>query len=200
MTPQRAFDRLMALSLWSWAVLGLTATPPADRATLVRLTIAAVHAVVGWLFWRRGPLRCNGPWWTLAAALPALLITGWATKNAAAPAQWLMAAQVLFAGGASFALIAFCSLGKSFAILPALRGVVISGPYGWIRHPAYFGELIMLIGCTLASSGRWAWAPLIIALPLIVLRVLVEEYVLMTEPRYVEYARTVRWRLAPGVW
>ena len=47
-------------------------------------------------------------------------------------------------------LVAKIHLGRSFALLPANRGVVCSGPYKWVRHPIYLGYLLVHIGFLLS--------------------------------------------------
>src|SRR5512133_1092983 len=35
------------------------------------------------------------------------------------------------------------SIGKCFGIAPADRGLIMRGPYRWVRHPMYLGELVL---------------------------------------------------------
>jgi protein-S-isoprenylcysteine O-methyltransferase Ste14 len=42
-------------------------------------------------------------------------------------------------------------LGRSFGLLPAQRGLVVVGPYRFVRHPIYFGYLIGHIGFLLVN-------------------------------------------------
>ncbi len=77
--------------------------------------------------------------------------------------------------------------------------MVARGPYRLVRHPAYAGESLMLIGCIAAIGGlAWLWLP--VMLPVLIARIIAEERVLRQLPAYVEYADCVRWRLIPGVW
>ncbi|MCP3960250.1 MAG: hypothetical protein GY719_20600 [bacterium] len=94
----------------------------------------------------------------------------------------------------------FLCLGRSFAILPALRGVVVRGSYRLVRHPAYAGELLMIAGCVVARPVAGSVAALLLAVPLVALRIRAEEELLMSRERYRSYAEQVRWRLVPGVW
>lgn len=55
--------------------------------------------------------------------------------------------------GYAFAIWALCHLGRSFAILVAVRKVVTTGPYARMRHPIYLGYLIDLCGLQLASGS-----------------------------------------------
>jgi protein-S-isoprenylcysteine O-methyltransferase Ste14 len=55
--------------------------------------------------------------------------------------------------GYAFAIWALCHLGRSFALLVAVRKVVSSGPYARVRHPIYLGYLVDLCGLQLASGS-----------------------------------------------
>lgn len=94
-------------------------------------------------------------------------------------------------------LWAFWSLGSSFAIAPAARRLVISGPYRYLRHPMYAGELFSLLGFCFGSSLLWNWSVLLVFALSIGYRISQEERLLK---RYAVYAYFVKWRLMPGVW
>jgi protein-S-isoprenylcysteine O-methyltransferase Ste14 len=94
-------------------------------------------------------------------------------------------------------LWAFWSLGSSFAIAPAARRLVISGPYRYLRHPMYAGELSSLVGFCIGSPLVWNWVVLLIFTVSIGYRISQEERLLK---RYAVYAHFVKWRLMPGVW
>ena len=120
------------------------------------------------------------------ASLPALLVSGWALRCAASLDA---ACPVVFLIGGSLAVISFLYLGHCFAILPAIRGTVTHGPFRVIRHPAYLGELVMILSCWLAAPRGPNIVPLLVAIPLVALRILTEEQVLSNSPAYVEYSR-----------
>lgn len=89
-------------------------------------------------------------------------------------------------------------LGKRFGIAPADRGLVIHGPYRFIRHPMYLGELTLRGALVAASSQPFASGLLFIVLVAIqVLRACREEQIIAG---YRNYAQQVRFRLIPGVW
>jgi protein-S-isoprenylcysteine O-methyltransferase Ste14 len=79
--------------------------------------------------------------------------------------------------------------------------VVSTGPYAWVRHPGYLGGCIIwytaaLVGGSWCALGTAALISLVYAF-----RIVREERVLREGlDGYVEYTRTVRYRLVPGVW
>ena len=79
--------------------------------------------------------------------------------------------------------------------------LVTSGPYGYVRHPAYAVSPFLLIGGGLAL-GSWLAALLGLLMVLPVLRRTAQEDRVLREQLegYAAYAEEVRYRLFPGVW
>jgi protein-S-isoprenylcysteine O-methyltransferase Ste14 len=88
-----------------------------------------------------------------------------------------------------------------FAASPSPHSALeIRGPYRWVRHPIYFGWVLMVFGAPAMTASRLLFATistlyLVIAIPF-------EERSLGEEfgAAYAEYRQKVRWRLLPGVW
>jgi protein-S-isoprenylcysteine O-methyltransferase Ste14 len=79
--------------------------------------------------------------------------------------------------------------------------VILTGMYGFIRHPMYFGALFLFVGTPLALGSWWALLLLPLFLLILVARILNEEKVLVRDlPGYVEYTHKVRHRLIPNIW
>jgi protein-S-isoprenylcysteine O-methyltransferase Ste14 len=79
--------------------------------------------------------------------------------------------------------------------------VVSTGLYGYVRHPMYFGILIMYIPTPIALGSYWGLIPMVTIPFALVLRILNEEKVLRNElPGYKEYCQRTRYRLIPFVW
>jgi protein-S-isoprenylcysteine O-methyltransferase Ste14 len=97
------------------------------------------------------------------------------------------------------------SLGESFGIAPADRGLVYKGPYRFMRHPMYLGALVIagaaVFGSLRIDALRWqdGWNLSILALAsaCAIYRIRKEEALIQG---YSAYAKVVRWRLIPGVW
>lgn len=91
------------------------------------------------------------------------------------------------------------TLGRSFALLPANRGVVCSGVYRLVRHPIYMGYLVTHVAFLLASPTIWNLVSLLVADTALLARAVCEEQTLAKDPAYREYQTRVRWRVAPGL-
>ncbi|SAL71781.1 putative protein-S-isoprenylcysteine methyltransferase-like protein [Caballeronia udeis] len=101
--------------------------------------------------------------------------------------------------GLAIQVSAKLSLRRSFGILPANRGVVVSGPYRFLRHPIYFGYFVSQAGFLLSNFGIRNLVVLLLLWALQMFRVVREERVLVKDARYREYAARVRYRFIPGV-
>lgn len=164
---------------------GRPAAPPSrDRGTKGVLALTLFLAVLGGV--------------EVARFVPALRVgadtwTGWAIGIS------------ILALGFGLRVWAVWSLGRYFrrevTIEPG-QSVCTSGPYRFVRHPAYLGDLLIVFGFV-GASGSWvaAAAGTAIALAGHLPRILVEEKTLregLGEP-YERYA-SGHARLLPGVW
>jgi protein-S-isoprenylcysteine O-methyltransferase Ste14 len=79
--------------------------------------------------------------------------------------------------------------------------VVTSGPYRLVRHPGYSGGLLLLLSAGFALGSWIAMTPILLMLPLMVRRTLIEESMLANAlPGYADYMQRVRSRIVPGIW
>jgi protein-S-isoprenylcysteine O-methyltransferase Ste14 len=91
------------------------------------------------------------------------------------------------------------TLGRSFGIAPANRGVVIAGPYGFVRHPIYAGYVLTHVGFACAYPTGWNVALVVLTDAALMIRALYEERVLAKDRMYQTYCRRVAWHVVPGV-
>lgn len=79
--------------------------------------------------------------------------------------------------------------------------LVSTGLYGLVRHPMYFGAVLMMFGTPLALGSYWALLVSIVSIPVFGVRITDEEKMLRAElDGYDEYTRKVRYRLLPYLW
>ena len=119
-----------------------------------------------------------------------------ATVTALAPE---LATVLLSAAGLSVVIAGKVSLGRSFGLMPANRGVVSGGLYRLVRHPIYMGYLITHSGFVAANPTLWNVVMLVGADIALMWRAVCEEQTLSRDASYREYQQTVRWRVVPGV-
>jgi len=79
--------------------------------------------------------------------------------------------------------------------------VVTSGPYRFVRHPGYTGIAAFTLATPLILNSRWAFVPAVVTAAVTGLRTALEDRTLHNELEgYADYARRVKYRLAPPVW
>jgi protein-S-isoprenylcysteine O-methyltransferase Ste14 len=101
--------------------------------------------------------------------------------------------------GLFIVIVAKLSLGRSFGVMPANRGIICSGLYRIVRHPIYAGYVITDTGFLLAHPTWWNAVALVGADVALVVRALYEERTLGADAAYADYLGRVRWRIVPGV-
>ena len=180
----------LAFFTFAAAISALAAWEPPS----VLAWLAALHnAILAWLYARRIPAReydQHGLWLGLLAAVLPL----------AAPYPEKVPPISLVIGILGYALViwSLLVLGTRFGIAPADRGLVANGPYRFVRHPMYLGELVLRLALVATSPQPFLAAGLFVVLAAIqVLRAIREERIIAGYPGY---AVQVRYRLIPGVW
>jgi protein-S-isoprenylcysteine O-methyltransferase Ste14 len=81
------------------------------------------------------------------------------------------------------------------------HAVCDSGPYRFVRHPGYAGNIPPLAGIVLALGSVWTLIPAAAALIVVMVRTALEDRTLRDElPGYRDYSGVVRYRLIPGIY
>jgi protein-S-isoprenylcysteine O-methyltransferase Ste14 len=91
------------------------------------------------------------------------------------------------------------TLGRSFGIVAANRGVVQSGPYLVVRHPIYVGYLVSHVAFLAAYPSAANLAIGLTSDIALVARALIEERTLVRDESYRMYCQRVAWHFVPGV-
>lgn len=102
--------------------------------------------------------------------------------------------------GIALQLGASISLGRSFGLVPANRGIKTGGLYRLVRHPFYFSYLITQAGYIINNPSTRNILVLAVGIGFQVVRIRYEERLLLGDAAYAAYTRSVRWHLVPGLW
>ena len=80
--------------------------------------------------------------------------------------------------------------------------LIDTGPYRIVRHPGYLGTILsFILSAPLLLGSWWAFVPAAASTASLIVRTALEDRTLRTElAGYEDYARRVRYRLAPGIW
>ena len=164
--------------------------------------VYAFYTLIIWAYLRRGPaVATSGSVTAHACAVVATLAPfAMPLLRATPPGPGRqLAADSLVLAGVAWSVWSMHSLGTNLSVLAQARGIADGGPYRWMRHPLYAGELVSSLGLAIAS---WSPAALGLWLALCAMqgyRALREEQVLLRAlPGYRAYrARTAA--LLPGI-
>jgi protein-S-isoprenylcysteine O-methyltransferase Ste14 len=120
-----------------------------------------------------------------------------------APGAYHAAGFLLLVSGACFRLRAIASLGIYYShVVRKIEGhkIIDTGPYRYLRHPAYAGMIAAHLGITVFYFNYITCAIFVLLLiPSIIVRILVEEKTLMTIKGYEDFSKN-RKRIIPFVW
>jgi protein-S-isoprenylcysteine O-methyltransferase Ste14 len=109
-------------------------------------------------------------------------------------------ADVLLCCGMAWAVWSLRYLDRSLSVLAQAREVVVRGPYRWVRHPLYLGEVVAGLGLALAANSYAALALWIAMCGLQIYRAVREEQVLLQAlPAYRSYRGSTA-ALLPGIY
>lgn len=121
------------------------------------------------------------------------------------PAGWIVGAYIIYLLGNSLAGWAINSnpffSAESRIQTDRAQKVSNTGPYRFVRHPAYSAAFLLWITTGPMLESWWAVFPGFLAGSMMVIRTVFEDRMLIAElSGYVEYAKQVRYRLLPGIW
>lgn len=193
------FERVLLLSLYSWLVTRIVSAYANSGDLTTLLLLPSEGLILVFLLLRGAPTRISQSWsdWMVAlgaTACPMLVVP--AVSPALIPPA---AGASLMLAGLIIQLYAKLSLGRRISCVPAYRGLVVSGPYRFVRHPMYAGYLVGHGAFLLANPSVWNLLVYSASILLQVTRILAEERLLEADPEYEQYRRKVRHRLVPGL-
>jgi protein-S-isoprenylcysteine O-methyltransferase Ste14 len=162
----------------------------------------AFYALVIFCYLRRGPAATTSGSVTAHAAAVAATWLPFALpllRGAPPGAVRQAVADLLLVFGTTWAVWSLYYLGRNVSVLAQARGLADRGPYRWVRHPLYLGELVSSLGVAVAANSLAAAVIWLMLCSLQVYRALQEERVLLHAlPDYRSYrSRTAA--LVPGL-
>ena len=108
--------------------------------------------------------------------------------------------EILQLVGIVIALVSLGTLGRSFGIVAANRGVKTFGPYKLVRHPAYAGYLITYLGYVAENPSPLNIGLLCLGTAFQLVRIREEEKLLSSDSDYQKYRASVCYRLIPRLY
>lgn len=169
---------------------------------LSTMLICAFYLLTIWCYLRRGPAVATSR--SVTAHLAALAAT-WAPfalpllrgGNPGTAQQTV--ADLLIVVGMTWSVWSLRSLGRNVSVLAQARAVADTGPYRWVRHPLYAGEIVAGLGLAISANSLAAGAVWLATVALQVYRAVREEQVLLQAlPGYARYRERTA-ALLPGV-
>jgi protein-S-isoprenylcysteine O-methyltransferase Ste14 len=127
------------------------------------VTVVFLALVVGLFIVRRRGIR--GAHATFLPGLVALLgtfllnIVAYLPIEDTTSTESLLASSIVVIAGTLWTMWSLAALGRCFGLFPEVRGLVTRGPYRFVRHPVYLGEILSAVGLLLAKPN-----PLILVL------------------------------------
>ncbi len=115
------------------------------------------------------------------------------------PAASPALAGALILAGLSLQVWAKLTLRRGFGIAPADRGLVIGGPYRYVRHPMYLGYLLGWIGFYALNPTVWNTNVYLLCALMQWVRIEAEEAVLSGSPDHAAYRAKVPHLILPGL-
>ena len=184
---------LLPASVWLFMIfMGLNTPFPPSLPVIGLVLINSV--VLLFLVIRRDPARLGGKM-DLAIALAGTFTVTFLDKRSLDDTK-LVPTIIQLVGLLGWAY-ALSTLGRSFGLVAADRGLVKHGPYRLVRHPIYAFEIVFFLGYLAAVPTPRSAVIIGVWVALQCLRIFREERII---DGYSAYAQNVRWRLIPFVW
>ncbi|MBF0440091.1 MAG: membrane protein insertion efficiency factor YidD [Magnetococcales bacterium] len=139
----------------------------------------------------------NGPFWQWILHHPGGI--EWFALIRQTPHQ-ITTGLLIMAGGEALTVWGLWRLRASFSIFTEVRALVLTGPYKWLRHPLYTGEILSSWGYAIAVPNRLTLGGSLLFSALQIWRASLEENKLLQHhPNYRHYQQTTGFLLPKGL-
>jgi protein-S-isoprenylcysteine O-methyltransferase Ste14 len=128
---------------------------------LTTALVCVFYALIIWCYLRRGPAIATGRSVTAHVAAVVAMLTPFVFPlldgtPPGAVEQW--AGDAPLAAGTGWAVWSLRALGRNVSVIAQARDLVVGGPYRWVRHPLYTGEIVSSLGLALTAGNLAALA------------------------------------------
>jgi protein-S-isoprenylcysteine O-methyltransferase Ste14 len=204
--PAYVFALPLAARVWGlWYRLAVGGTSLRAQAGLLQeaVTVIFLLLVVVLFIVRRRAIRGEHATWVpgLVALVGTFLlnVVAYLPVEDTTSTESLLASSAVVILGTLFTIWSLATLGRCFGLFPEVRGLVMRGPYRFVRHPVYVGEIVSAAGLLLAKPHPLIVLIFAVFVGLQYWRTLYEERALSAAfpDQYPAYARRVP-RLVPG--
>lgn len=116
----------------------------------------AFYALIIWCYLRRGPAIATS---RSVTAHTAAVVATWTPfmfpllRGAPPGAAQQGVSDLLLVAGMTWSIWSLRSLGRNISMLAQARDLVDRGPYRWVRHPLYTGEIVASLGVAIAAHS-----------------------------------------------
>jgi protein-S-isoprenylcysteine O-methyltransferase Ste14 len=157
--------------------------------------------LIGTMVVRRAPVRVTpNPWfWLLAFVATYGAVVSSLVAQRGVPLAPAIVTSTIALLALSITVFARLSLGRNIGFVPAQRRLVTSGAYAYMRHPIYTGLFVAYMGLILRAYSPLNLAMFSFVAALFMIKSVVEENFLKTDPLYAEYMQLVPFRWFPGI-
>lgn len=196
------FDKVVAIAMVAYSLSMTVGFIREKRGLPLVLIVLRITIHNGLLLFRRKPesITLSPGYWLIALAGAYWELLYGLARNV--PSVVLLPTLVtdgLSIIAALWFLFSRVSLGRSFGVLPADRGIISGGAYRFVRHPIYTAGFVAGIAYLFSHFSIANAAILSSGMAVIVAKALIEERFLCGNAGYLDYMKRIRYRFIPYV-
>jgi protein-S-isoprenylcysteine O-methyltransferase Ste14 len=197
------FDKLTALLLVIWVTYSSVSAIQKNLGLTLNILFASTVILNLLVLVRHQPQRVSlNPWFWLLTLVASTHVAWYGvfmdnSGSIQLTPDWVSYAIATF--GMGMTVWGRVALGLNFSFVPALRKIVNTGPFRYVRHPVYTGLVLLLVARFTESASVTTLILTVTGMILWALKGASEEVFLSRDDAYREYMQHTRWRLIPFV-